>query len=344
MASIRTTAPSYSNKYYIVTSAGGLNECIEISGGSALPNCVGYCWGAWYEMMGTRPSLSRNNAERWYDTNDGYSRGSTPKLGAVACWKDSKYPFTSNTNGGHVAIVYEYGDGYIKVAQSNYGGARFELATYTTDSTGTYAWMVSDTYPNGTHNRLTFQGFIYYDGEPEPPTPTKCTVTLYVEPDGAGTVTGAGSYDIGDTATITATANKGYEFISWSDGYENTLRYWKMDYLQDVVLTAIFKKKGLKGTLQDTFIIKALKVLHGDYGNGINREKALGDDYKQVQLLVNRLILCYGLYDRLAMQVWIGLWGTGTRRKLALTKAGYNYTKVQEHVKKFKKTSIVLKY
>lgn len=39
----RTTAPSVTDKHWIHTSNGGLNECIEINNsGSCLPNCVGY--------------------------------------------------------------------------------------------------------------------------------------------------------------------------------------------------------------------------------------------------------------------------------------------------------------
>ena len=61
----RTTAPSSTDKYWIHTSNGGLNECIEINNsGSCLPNCVGYAWGRFYEITGKRPALSRANAEK----------------------------------------------------------------------------------------------------------------------------------------------------------------------------------------------------------------------------------------------------------------------------------------
>ena len=81
----RTTAPSATDKYWINYAKGGLNECILISGTSCLPNCTGYAWGRWYELLGTKPKLSKRNAEMWFVTNDGYKRGSTPKLGAIAC-------------------------------------------------------------------------------------------------------------------------------------------------------------------------------------------------------------------------------------------------------------------
>lgn len=182
------------------------------------------------------------------------------------------------------------------------------------------------------------------DPTPEPePEPTTWTVTLYVTPDGAGYCTGAGTYEDGQEATLEAFANKGYEFVSWNDGYNNPLRYWTIT--NNLTLTAIFKKKdNLKGTLQDTFIIKALKVIHGDYGTGKTRKAKLGSDYYQVQKIVNYLIAYYTLYDRVAMMCWIGLYGNGITRKRKLTSLGYNYTKVQTYVKKYNKTKIVVKY
>jgi len=39
----RLTAPSSSNLYYIKTTHGGYNKCIQIQeDGSVLPNCTGY--------------------------------------------------------------------------------------------------------------------------------------------------------------------------------------------------------------------------------------------------------------------------------------------------------------
>ena len=118
MSVLRITEPDYTNRYYRHVSSGGVNECIRVNGTSCLPNCVGYAWGAWYEMMGVRPKLSRRNAKEWYGyTADGYRRSSVPELGAVACW---------NGRYGHVAIVVGIFKDYIVVAQSNYGGNRWE--------------------------------------------------------------------------------------------------------------------------------------------------------------------------------------------------------------------------
>lgn len=144
----RTTAPSSTNKYYKHTSAGGLNSCIHIKGGSCLPNCVGYAWGRWYEILGKKPKLSRRNAELWWGyTEDGYKRGQTPKIGAVMCWSKGKAGVSSD-GAGHVAVVEKINDdGTITWSNSNYGGTRF----YT--STKKAPYYIGDAY--------TFQGFIY---------------------------------------------------------------------------------------------------------------------------------------------------------------------------------------
>ena len=47
---------------------------------------------------------------------------------------------------------------------------------------------------------------------------TKYTLDLAVNPEGSGTVTGAGTYAAGYTVSITATPNEGWEFANWTDG------------------------------------------------------------------------------------------------------------------------------
>ena len=145
----RTTAPSTNNKNFIHTSAGGYNRCIEIKNGSCLPNCVGYAWGRWREILGKDPKLSRGNAEDWYgNTADGYERGKTPKLGAVICWKQGKTGKGSD-GYGHVAIVEEIkANGDIVTSESAYGGERWRTKTY----------KKANGYNFGT---FVFQGFIY---------------------------------------------------------------------------------------------------------------------------------------------------------------------------------------
>ena len=161
----RFLEPTETNLYYIKTTKGGYNKCIQIkSNGSVLPNCTGYAWGRFMECQPNvhNCNLSRANAELWYpNVSDGYQRGNTPKLGAVICWHSTK-------SGGHVAIVeHIYDNGDIQTSNSAYGGRRFYRKKLTRSSN----YYMGSAY--------TFQGFIYNptvfeeDPTPEPPAPPK---------------------------------------------------------------------------------------------------------------------------------------------------------------------------
>jgi len=67
---------------------------------------------------------------------------------------------------------------------------------------------------------------------------TKRTLTLSASPSNGGTVSGAGQYNNGASATISATANSGYTFTRWSDGDTSASRSVVMD--ADKSLSAIF--------------------------------------------------------------------------------------------------------
>lgn len=135
----RTTAPSKSDKNYY--SGNVFYQC-----GYGMPNCTCYAFGRWQELLGKKPNLSTSNAENWYGKNDGYSRGKTPKLGAVICYRKGQAGNASD-GAGHVAIVEEiYSDGSILISESNWGGTNFQ--TKKLDK-------------NYTYGSLIFQGFIY---------------------------------------------------------------------------------------------------------------------------------------------------------------------------------------
>lgn len=172
----RTTAPSTSDKYWIHTSNGGLNECIEINNsGSCLPNCVGYAWGRFYEITGKRPALSRANAENWYGyTSDGYTRSQTPVEGAVICWRKGQAG-NGNDGAGHVAIVEEVkSNGDVVTSNSAYSGTRFYMQTVTKAS----GYSIGSAY--------TFQGFIL------PPNSTVATTTAPTTTNNTNTNTSTG--------------------------------------------------------------------------------------------------------------------------------------------------------
>ena len=70
--------------------------------------------------------------------------------------------------------------------------------------------------------------------------PTKYNVTVTAE---NGTVEGAGEYEEGTTATLTATANEGYEFVNWTVGEEvvSTENPYTFTVTADVALVANFQ-------------------------------------------------------------------------------------------------------
>lgn len=143
----RTTRPDDNDLNWIHTSYGGKNLCIWIQGRSVLPNCTGYAWGRFMEILGKSPTLSRANAGDWFAyTSDGYQRGQDPQLGAVICW--GKYG-----GAGHVAVVEEIKeDGSIVTSESGYQTPAYWWTTHRHRGADNN-WGQSSSY--------YFQGFIY---------------------------------------------------------------------------------------------------------------------------------------------------------------------------------------
>lgn len=76
------------------------------------------------------------------------------------------------------------------------------------------------------------------------PEPVKYTVTVKAE---NGTVEGAGDYEEGAQATLTATANEGYEFVNWTvDGTEvSTKNPYKFNVTADIEVVANFQEAAV---------------------------------------------------------------------------------------------------
>lgn len=137
----RTAAPTTSNRYYYADN-------IFYKSGYGLPNCTCYAWGRWYELTGTYPKLCINNAEMWYQYNDGYDRGRVPRLGAVAVWGKGKIEHNGDDGAGHVAVVEQINsDGSIVISESGYESFTFRRYTLAKG----YAYF----------SGYTFLGFIY---------------------------------------------------------------------------------------------------------------------------------------------------------------------------------------
>ncbi len=71
-------------------------------------------------------------------------------------------------------------------------------------------------------------------------------VTVAVDPENAGTVTGDGTYNMGDEVTLEATPNEGYAFDHWADEADNALTddpvYTFIMPQNNVLLTAYFQE------------------------------------------------------------------------------------------------------
>ena len=193
----RNIAPSVTDKDFIHYSEEGNNFCIVIDDktGSCLPNCVGYAWGRWLEIMKGTHKLSRGNAEDWYaNTADGYERGQKPKVGAVICWRKGKL-WDESDGCGHVAIVEKVkSNGDIVTSESAYGGERWRTRTYTKKS----GYYLAPGYE--------FQGFIYI--------PVTFKVEKKVYNPGIYTVTSP-------TLVVHSGAGKHYRKKKWKELSEN---------------------------------------------------------------------------------------------------------------------------
>lgn len=228
----RNSRPADTNKYYLKTTHGGYNKCIlgnpkmRACVGSVLANCVGYAYGRFMEIGGTRAGgittckLPTCNAEDWYLQAMPYTKSKTPSLGAVICFSLGNTGQGSD-GAGHVAIVE--GINYDKngnpeslfISESGYSSFIFRTNTiYYRNGVPTYS----------TTSKLKFQGFIAnpwaqfnYDEEDDPtptPTPTPTPdpdperVIFEYDPEGGETQRGRVTFNMrnGDeNTTLTAT-------------------------------------------------------------------------------------------------------------------------------------------
>lgn len=245
----RLKAPSTTDKHWLHTSKGGYNRCILVKGKSCLPNCVGYAWGRWYEIMGKAPNLSRSNAEMWYDTKDGYKRGKTPKLGAVICWRKGKVG-NSADGVGHVAIVEQIkADGSVVISESGYNAFRFRIRT------------LKPPYSIG--GAYVFQGFIYNPAVADAPKKetkpsAKVQFIKAVQTAIGAKVDGiAGQETLSKTVTVSAKVNSKHKVVKPIQEYLNYLGYncGKVDGIAGAKFTAAVKKYQFdKKCVQDGII------------------------------------------------------------------------------------------
>ena len=296
----RTYAPNSNNKNYMHYTKSGYNYCILINNSSVLPNCVGYAWGRWRELLNAHHLLSKGNAENWWAHRDTYLRGSIPKLGAVACWRKGQAG-NGNDGAGHVAIVEDIlEDGSIITSNSAYLGSRFYLRTIKPP------FNIGSTY--------VFQGFIYLP-------------KLFISQKAASKLLPI------ETIAKEVIAGK------WGIGADRKARLTNAGYNYTLVQQKVNELVNAKIVIPPKTIDEISKeVIAGLWGQGEERKRRLiaaGYVYKEVQVRVNQILDNQRPKKSLiiiAKEVIAGEWGNGLVRKQNLIKAGYDYRLVQKTV------------
>jgi hypothetical protein len=180
--SARTTKPQVdsddfeSDRYWInskFTDFGynpfGTPNVYFASSYDTLPNDTAYAWGRFYEILGVAPKLCQEAANKWFDYNDGYTRGQEPVVGAIMCFTGGTYKGMDGSNG-HVAVVESiYADGSIETSESAWEDSR-------------YWWTKKRKMNNGSWNTVEdglFQGFIYCPSSISVDKESLCTKNSY---------------------------------------------------------------------------------------------------------------------------------------------------------------------
>ena len=139
----RTTAPEPDNPWYYSNK----NVYYGTSYGPPAvdANCTWYAFGRASEILGQKARCGIRTsdnasleAKSWYANDDGYPRGSTPKLGAVAC----------KINGNHVAVVEDIvpEKGEVVLSNSAWGGETFYMTWHADASAYNYIY-IGDYFP-----------------------------------------------------------------------------------------------------------------------------------------------------------------------------------------------------
>ena len=154
-------------------------------------------------------------------------------LTITATWTTNSYIITAVANDSTFGIIsgagtYEFGETATITATANEG---YEFIGWSNGNPKAEFTLVVTADTAFTANFQKKAGMIA----------ETATVSLVANNIAFGEVLGGGIYNIGDTVTIVALENDGYEFISWSDGEKLALR--TIVLVEDVNLTAIFHKR-----------------------------------------------------------------------------------------------------
>lgn len=140
-------------------------------------NCTCYAYGRWGEIRNAFANLPSGDAGTWYDNVQGFEKGSTPRLGAIACYKSRS---GNPQNPGHVSVVEVINGTQITTSNSGWGGPFFWTADVTEQGGYLESWMNSVIH--GVQKDYYCQGFIYLDTYVPPTPPTPSTGEHHIKP------------------------------------------------------------------------------------------------------------------------------------------------------------------
>ena len=228
---------------------------------------------------GTLPTATKTNNEflGWYTASSGGTKITSSStvsitvnqtLYAQFTAKTFTVTFNASTNGGSTPTgskTVTYGSTYGTLPTATKTNNEF-LGWYTASSGGTR--ITSSTTVTITANQTLYAQF------------TVNVVTITATSAGNGTVSGGGSYHLGDTVTLTATPNSGYVFDKWTfsggTSLANPLTYTVQQPMigQSVSYTASFKavytvtiSAGANGTVSPQSVSVVTGTTYSANGN-----------------------------------------------------------------------------
>ena len=157
--------------------------------------------------------------------NTGYTFVNWTKNGTQVS-TNASYTFTVNGSGDYVANFTLNSYEVTATANPADGGTISGAGTYNHGATATLTATAAEgyTFTNWTKNGTQVSTNATYSFTVTEAaalvanfTLNTYTITALVNPENAGTVTGAGTYSHGATVTLTATANEGYTFVNWTE-------------------------------------------------------------------------------------------------------------------------------
>ena len=205
----------------------------------------GGIWINQYDPNGEKPTILHLSAEGVdYDNiTAGLSHAMGVKMSGIAVSPDGTELAVVSPSKIIIYAISKNLDGKISLA------TKYTLSTSRDNTAVSYDYAGNLYAANRYSEKINFYA-MPYSGMVATPAPSKYafelhegakyTITANVTDETMGSVTGAGTYYEGDTVTLIATANRGHEFVNWSNGATTPTLTFVAE--KDLTITANFRK------------------------------------------------------------------------------------------------------